>query len=66
MCAVSQSDVEDAVSRMMSSQPRIVSLEPNDLAGVLGDIRKMAEALGAPGAGARVVASLRERMAAVE
>ncbi len=45
VCAVSLSDVEDAVCRMVSSQPRIVSLEPNDLAGVFGDIRKVAEAL---------------------
>jgi len=66
VCAVSLSDVEDAVCRMVSSQPRIVSLEPNDLAGVFRDIRKVAEALGAPGAGARLVASLRKRMAAVE
>ena len=50
VCAVSLSDVEDAVRRMVSSQPRIVSLEPNDLAGVFRDIRKVAEALGAPGA----------------
>ena len=48
VCAVSLSDVEDAVCRMVSSQPRIVSLEPNDLAGVFRDIRKVAEALGAP------------------
>jgi iron complex transport system substrate-binding protein len=66
VCAVSLSDVEDAVCRMVSSQPRIVSLEPNDLAGVFRDIRKVAEALGAPERGARLVASLRERMAAVE
>ena len=66
VCAVSLSDVEDAVCRMVSSRPRIVSLEPNDLAGVFRDIHKVAEALGAPGAGGRLVASLRERMAAVE
>jgi hypothetical protein len=40
----------------------LVSLESNDLAGVFRDIRKMAEALGAPGAGARLATSLRERM----
>jgi hypothetical protein len=51
---------------MVSSQPRIVSLAPNDLAGVFGDIRKVAEALGAPEHGARLGASLRERMAAVK
>jgi hypothetical protein len=56
VCAVSLSDVEDAVCRMVSSHPRIVSREPNDLAGVFRNIRKVAEALGAPGAGARLVA----------
>jgi iron complex transport system substrate-binding protein len=40
VCAVSLSDVEDAVCRMVSSQPRIVSLEPNDLVGVFRDIRR--------------------------
>ena len=60
VCAVSLSDVEDAVRRMVSSQPRIVSLKPNDLAGVFRDIRRVAEALGAPERGARLVASLRE------
>ena len=43
-------DVEDAVCRMVSSQPGIVSLGPNDLAG--------AEAPDAPERGARLVASL--------
>jgi hypothetical protein len=36
--------------------------QPNDLAGLF----RVAEARGAPGAGARLVASLGERMAAVE
>ena len=40
VCAVSLSDVEDTVCRMVSSQPRIVSLEPNDLVGVFRDIRR--------------------------
>jgi hypothetical protein len=50
VCAVSLSDVEDAVRRMVLSQPRIMSLGPNDLVTVFRDIRKVTEALGAPGA----------------
>src|SRR5207253_7509989 len=45
VCAVSLKDVEAAVCEMASSRPRIVSLEPNALADVWSDIRRVAEAL---------------------
>jgi iron complex transport system substrate-binding protein len=62
VCAVSFQDVEQAVCQFTSSQPVIVSLEPNALADVWADIRRVADALGAPERGDRLVASLRQRM----
>ena len=46
VCAVSLRDVKQAVCDLVSSQPRIVSLEPMSLADVWNDIRSVAEALG--------------------
>jgi iron complex transport system substrate-binding protein len=48
VCAVSLRDVEQAVCQFTSSQPVIVSLEPNALADVWSDIRRVAVALNAP------------------
>ncbi|MCI0337520.1 MAG: cobalamin-binding protein [Acidobacteria bacterium] len=65
VCAVSFKDVEEAVCQFTSSQPVIVSLEPNALADVWADILRVAEALGVAERGERVVANLRERMEAI-
>jgi iron complex transport system substrate-binding protein len=65
VCAVSLKDVEDAVCRMVSSRPRIVSLEPNSLVDIWRDILRVAEALERPGRGVALVAELSERMDAV-
>ncbi len=62
VCAVSLKDVEQAVCELVSSQPRIVSLEPNALADVWADIQRVAEALGAPERGVELVSHLRQRM----
>lgn len=62
VCAVSLKDVEQAVCQFTSSQPVIVSLEPNALADVWADIRRVAQALGAPERGDQLVESLQRRM----
>jgi iron complex transport system substrate-binding protein len=62
VCAVSRRDVELAVSDWVGSRPRIVSLEPNSLDDVWNDIRKVADALGAPERGEELVARLNRRM----
>jgi iron complex transport system substrate-binding protein len=62
VCAVSLRDVEQAVCQFTSSQPVIVSLEPNALADVWSDIRRVAAALNAPDRGEELVAELRRRM----
>jgi iron complex transport system substrate-binding protein len=62
VCAVSLKDVEQAVCQFTSSQPVIVSLEPNALADIWSDIQRVATALGAPERGVALVAELRRRM----
>jgi len=62
VCAVSLKDVEQAVCQFTGSQPVIVSLEPNALADVWSDIRRVASALNASERGEELVASLRRRM----
>jgi iron complex transport system substrate-binding protein len=65
VCAVSLKDVEQAVCEWVSSQPQIVSLEPNALADVWTDIRRVAAALNAPERGEALVAHLQQRLAAI-
>src|SRR5262245_2355542 len=62
VCAVSLKDVEQAVCQFTGSQPVIVSLEPNALADVWSDIRRVAAALNEPARGDELVARLRRRM----
>ena len=65
VCAVSLKDVEDAVCELVSSQPRIVSLEPLALSDIWKDIRTVASALGEPARGDALVSRLTDRLAAV-
>jgi iron complex transport system substrate-binding protein len=45
VCAVSLRDVELSVARRLRSQPRIVSLEPNSLADIWADMRRVADSV---------------------
>jgi iron complex transport system substrate-binding protein len=65
VCAVSTRDVEEAVCKMVSSHPRIVSLEPNALDDIWRDIARVADALGVAERGRALVAELQARIAAV-
>ena len=62
VCAVSLKDVEQAVCQFTGSQPVVVSLEPNALADVWSDIRRVATALNATERGEELVARMRGRM----
>lgn len=46
VCAVSLQDVETAVAKLTQSHPKIISLQPNSLSDVWGDIEQVAKALG--------------------
>lgn len=62
VCAVSLADVQQAVGKLVSSRPKVVSLEPMDLDDVWKDIRRVAGALEDAGSGEELVGSLTERM----
>jgi len=62
VCAVSVSDVEQAVAKRLSFQPNIVSLQAERLTGIWTDIRLVAEALGIEEKGHELVEQLTESM----
>ncbi len=66
VCAATPEDIERALAEWTGAEPSIVSLEPNGLAEVWGDIQKVANALGSPERGVRLVAELQARMGAIE
>ena len=66
VCAVSLRDVEEAVCEVVRSRPQIVPLAPMSLGDVFEDIEAVAEALGVPDRGARLVQDLRGRLEAIQ
>lgn len=62
VCAVSLRDVEEAVCEIVSSRPRIVSLEPDGLAEIWQGIAEVAAALGVPERGAELNRQLQRRL----
>ncbi len=65
VCAVSTKDVEAAVCQMISSRPKIVSLEPNSLDDIFRDLQLVADALAVPERGRTLAGELRARIDAV-
>jgi iron complex transport system substrate-binding protein len=61
-CAVSLSEVEQAVGGWGSFQPRVLSLAPTHLADVWNDVLEVAGALGVAERGVEVVARLKDRV----
>jgi iron complex transport system substrate-binding protein len=64
VCAVGYGTVA-AFAATLPGPPRLVNLEPSSVADVLGDIRRVGEAVGARERAAGVIAGLEERIAAV-
>ena len=62
VCAVSLKDVEEAACQLVRSRPSILSLEPNALADVWGDIKRVAAALEVEERGRALVAQLQDRL----
>ena len=62
VCAVSLKDVERSVASRLASQPKIVSLQPNCLADIWDDIRRVAESLEISERGEILVRTLQDRM----
>jgi iron complex transport system substrate-binding protein len=65
VCAVSLEDVERAITGWVASRPKLVALEPNALADVWDDIRRVAAACGVTERGEEVVAELQAGMQAI-
>lgn len=65
VCAVTPRDLEQALCAWAGTQPALVSLEPNDLADVWNDFRRVGEALGVPDRAEALIESLTKRLAAI-
>ncbi|MCO5168300.1 MAG: cobalamin-binding protein [Planctomycetes bacterium] len=65
VCAVSQRDVDLALGDWPGPRPEVVALSPANLQDVLDDLERVAAALGAPGRGRALAATLRARLDAV-
>jgi iron complex transport system substrate-binding protein len=65
VCAVSLEDVERALTGWVASRPKLVALEPNSLADVWTDIRRVAASCGVGERGEEAVASLQAKMRAI-
>ncbi len=65
VCAVSPADVERAVCQLTEGSVKVLALEPNGLDDAWRDIRRVADALGAPVRGEDFVADLRARVEAI-
>jgi iron complex transport system substrate-binding protein len=61
VCAVSLSEVEQAVGQWTGGHPKILSLSPNRLADIWEDIRRVAEALDVSENGRELLRSLKNR-----
>jgi iron complex transport system substrate-binding protein len=65
VCAVTPRDLEEALCTWTGAQPKMVSLEPNDLSDVWNDIRRVAASLGVPARAEKLIESLTNRLAAI-
>jgi iron complex transport system substrate-binding protein len=65
VCAVSEKDVDRAISDWRGKKPKIVTLSPNNLADVWQSIRNVADALGVLSGGETLVRRLEERVAEI-
>lgn len=59
VCAVTPADLEEALATWIGAPPVLVSLAPDDLADVFGDLARVAEAAGVPGRAAEAAARMR-------
>lgn len=62
VCAVSLKDVEEAACQIITSQPQIISLQPDSLADIFDDVRRIAKGLGVVPVGEMMVDQLKGRM----
>lgn len=62
VCAVTPADLKEALSDWVGTAPTLLSLAPDNLDDVWGDLRRVGEAVGAPDAADRAVETLQARL----
>lgn len=62
VCAVSEKDVEEALSNLISQETKLISLQPNTLWDILKEIKEVAKTLGVEEKGNELVEDLEERI----
>lgn len=62
VCAVSLKEVEEALESYLHKQARIISLQPDSLEDIFGNIREVATALNAVKNGDKLIEELQERV----
>ncbi|MCX9147104.1 ABC transporter substrate-binding protein [Erythrobacter sp. WG] len=65
VCAVTPADLEEALATWVGAPPKLVSLAPDDLADVFGDLERVAEAAGVPQRAAAAAARMRAGLGAL-
>ena len=65
VCAVSLKDVEGALARGLSCSPQVVPLNPNSLADVWNDVRRVARSLDIAERGEAVIQNLKDRIGSI-
>lgn len=65
VCAVTPADLEEALASWVGTPPRLVSLAPDDLSDVFGDLSRVAEACGVPESALAAAARMRAGLAAL-
>ncbi|MBA4052372.1 MAG: cobalamin-binding protein [Erythrobacter sp.] len=65
VCAVTPADLEKALAQWVGTPPKLVSLAPDDLADVYGDLARVAEAAGVPERAAPAIARMQAGLAAL-
>lgn len=65
VCAVTPADLEEALASWVGTPPTLVSLAPDDLSDVFGDLERVAEAAGVPDRALGAVARMQAGLAAL-
>jgi iron complex transport system substrate-binding protein len=65
VCAVTSSDLKEALGVEREKTTNVVTIQPSDFEGVLGDIVSISHALSVPARGERLVTHIRARMSAI-
>jgi iron complex transport system substrate-binding protein len=62
VCAVSEKDVEEALSQLISQDTKLISLHPDTLSDILKEITEIANTLGVAAKGNQLLEDLEERI----